>query len=406
MVLTRPGLPRSLALAVPAVLALAWMGLLGFAWSDYDHEVAPAYAALMRGEIVEFLELSPAYGGSLLIRAPFAMLPAVWDGGEVAVFRLAAVPCLLSGLVLGAVLAADRARRLGWGWPCTVVLLLVAANPVTLRALEIGHPEELFGAVLSVAAVFAALRGKPVAAAVLLGLAIGNKAWAVLAIGPVLVALEERRAFVLVLAGAIAVAATLPFALATADPVPAGKALGTSTIFQPWQIWWLLGDPSAIVIGGDGKVKPDWRGAPGWLGPIPHPLIAALWVPLTLLYVRRRDGRRPAEDALLLLALLFLLRCVLDPWNIGYYHLPFLVSLVAWEALRFHRPPVLTLLSTIAVWFIFEKAPPLLATDVEFLVYMAWALPMVAVLARWSFARGPVERPLPSPAAVPAAVPS
>jgi hypothetical protein len=114
---------------------------------------------------------------------------------------------------------------------------------------------------------------------------------------------------------------------------------------------------------------------------------------------RRRDARRPAEDALLLLALLFLLRCALDPWNIGYYHLPFLLSLVAWEALRFQRPPVLTLISTGAVWFIFEKAPAFVSPDAGFLLYMAFALPMAALLARWCFGPAAQER---RPAAAPA----
>jgi hypothetical protein len=36
--------------------------------------------------------------------------------------------------------------------PCWIALLLAAGNPLTLRALEIGHPEELFGGVLCVAA--------------------------------------------------------------------------------------------------------------------------------------------------------------------------------------------------------------------------------------------------------------
>jgi uncharacterized membrane protein len=70
---------------------------------------------------------------------------------------------------------------------------LVAGNPLMLQALSIGHPEELLGAALCVGAVLAALHKRPWLAAVLLGLAVGNKAWAVLAIGPVLLALDQRR---------------------------------------------------------------------------------------------------------------------------------------------------------------------------------------------------------------------
>jgi len=47
--------------------------------------------------------------------------------------------------------------------------------------------------VLCTAAVLCALNDRPTWAAVLLGLAIPNKEWAVLAVGPVLVALPRAR---------------------------------------------------------------------------------------------------------------------------------------------------------------------------------------------------------------------
>ena len=79
---------------------------------------------------------------------------------------------------------------------------------------------------------------------------------------------------------------------------------------------------------------------PGWIGSIAHPLIVAVMAPLTLLYVALRRHRRwrPQRDALLLLALLMLLRCVLDPWDSAYYPLPFLFALVAWEGLSHEAP--------------------------------------------------------------------
>ena len=104
-------------------------------------------------------------------------------GGDVAVFRAVGMPCLLAGVALGAVLAASLlARRAGRGTVATVVCLC-AVNPITLRALDIGHPEELLGAALCAGAVLAALRGRSTLAGVLLGLALTNKAWALLAVG-------------------------------------------------------------------------------------------------------------------------------------------------------------------------------------------------------------------------------
>jgi hypothetical protein len=45
-----------------------------------------------------------------------------------------------------------------------------------------------------------------------------------------------------------------------------------------------------------------------------------------------------AADALLLLAAIGLLRCVLDPWDVIYYHVMFLLALGAWEVLARARP--------------------------------------------------------------------
>ena len=74
--------------------------------------------------------------------------------------------------------------------------------------------------------------------------------------------------------------------------------------------------------------------------------------------MHRAVPRLGGEQILLLLALLFLLRCVLDPWNIVYYELPFLLALLAWEALcRPERPPVLTLAATALVWITLQRAP-------------------------------------------------
>ena len=83
---------------------------------------------------------------------------------------------------------------------------------------------------------------------------------------------------------------------------------------------------------------------------------------------------------MLLLALLFVLRCVLDPWNNDYYALPAIIALVAWEATSFDRPPVLALALTMATWATWEWVVPAATPDVESLVYLAWSLPLVGLL--------------------------
>src|SRR5277367_7151815 len=85
---------------------MAWLGLYGFGWNDYETEARPAFEALTHGHVLEFLRLAPAYGGSLIERAPFALLPGLWGGGELAVYRMVALPCLLASAVLGVCLVA------------------------------------------------------------------------------------------------------------------------------------------------------------------------------------------------------------------------------------------------------------------------------------------------------------
>jgi hypothetical protein len=380
------------ALGLAAGAGLAWLGLLGFVWTDYESEAAPALAALVRGDVGSFLDLCPAYGGSLIIRAPFALAASGLGGGDLAVFRAVGVPCLLAGAALGVVLAAKLAARGRGRGACAVAVLLCAGNPITLRALDMGHPEELLGGALCVGALLAALRGRGTLTAVLLGLALANKAWAVLAIGPILLALPAQRVRTLALAGAIAGAILLPLLLAGVPGVQPGAAAGTvtGTIFQPWQVWWSLGSPNEVIVGSDNVVKEGYRLAPAWLSPISHPLIVAVALPLTLLAWRRR------ADPLLLLALLFLLRCLLDPWNIAYYAIPAILAVVAWESLRFDRGPVVALALTAATWANWEWVPRYATPDAQSALYLAWSVPLALALA-WRLYAPRVAWSLPFP---------
>ncbi len=370
---------------------MSWVGLVGFAWNDYDAEVSRAMQALIAGDVGGYLSQLPAYGGSLVLRAPFAGAVAALGGGELAAYRAVSIPCLLAVAWLAVVLVRRmdaRGRTVG---ARALVLGLCVANPVTIRALDIGHPEELLAAALAIGAVLAASDRRTILAAVLLGLAIATKAWAVLAIGPVLLALPGRRLLALVIAGAVTVAVLAPIALAGA-PRSFATAGGTTgaVIFQPWQLFWWLGDSGHVVIGGNGLPKPDgWRVPPEWLSPLAHPLIVFLVVPLSALWARLRGcaPRVEGEQVLALLALLLLARCVLDPWNNVYYALPFLLTLLAWEALCVpERLPVVSLAASALVWVTFEQAPAWLSPDLQSALYLAWSLALGAWLARATFA--------------------
>jgi len=68
-------------LALAGCATLAWLGLYGFTWSDYEVETQPSLEALVHAHLDRFLTLAPVYGGSLIERAPFALLPGLWGGG-------------------------------------------------------------------------------------------------------------------------------------------------------------------------------------------------------------------------------------------------------------------------------------------------------------------------------------
>lgn len=378
--------------------AMAWLGLYGFAWNDYDTEARPAFDGLAHGHVVEFLRLAPAYGGSLVERAPFALVPSLWGGGELAVYRLVALPCLLAAAVLG-VWLVNRMRAEGHSPLSRAVTLGVCvANPLTLKALELGHPEELLGACLCVAAVLLASRDRPLPAAVLLGLAIANKEWALLAVGPVLLALPaKRRLPCLALAGAVAAAILAPLSLVSSGGFVAGArgiAAPSATIFQPWQVWWFLGHHGALVHGLFGAPKVGYRIGPPWAGVVSHPLILIVGLAMTMVFwLRRRQtggGVLLSErDALLALALLLFVRCLLDTWDTVYYPLPFILALLAWEVRgSAGRPPVLALSGTVLAWISFQWSPAHISPDAQAAFFLAWSLPLTTLLAVALYAPG------------------
>jgi hypothetical protein len=381
----------SIVVAAATLLVMAWLGLYGWAWTDWDAEARPAVDALITGHVSQFLTLAPIYGGSLMLRAPFMLLTKLWHGGELAIYRAGAAPCMAATGVLGVWLCA-RMRAAGRSTGSrAVALMLCVANPLTLAALETGHPEELLGAVLCIAAVLCAMDDRPIWAAVLLGLAIPNKEWAVLAIGPTLVALPRARFRALLLTGLVAGTVLAPLVFAPqivgssggSFAPSAATALDAGAIFQPWQIWWFLGAHGHVVRGLNLNVKVGYRTPPGWIESIGHPLIVAIMVPLSALYAvaRRRWSYQVPNAPLLLLVLLLALRCVLDPWDTSYYALPCLLALVTWESLSFNRVPVVALGAALLAWFVLQRTATLgFSADLQALIFAFVSIPSVVVL--------------------------
>ncbi len=404
-------------MAALGVACMSWLGLYGFAWNDYEVEALPAMQALVHGHFASFAQLAPSYGGSLLLRAPFAFLPGLWGGGSLAVYQAVSIPCLIAAALLGLWLCRAMRRAGHHGRLARALALgLCVANPLTLRAMELGHADELLGATLCVAAALLAsssrsrsamrhvVHPRAILAGICLGFAIASKEWALIVVGPVLLSLERGRWQMLVVTALAGGALLAPIALLSSSFVSAtGSAASTSsTIFQPWQAFWFLGSHGALVHGLFGNAKPGYRTAPSWVGPVSHPLIIAMGVLLPLALWWRRRSRacgspadrvrawRPidARDALLMLTLLMLARCLLDTWDNVYYTLPFLLSLLSWESLAFKRPPVIALGATVLCWASFQWLPTIASPDLQAGFFLAWTLPLAAAMSLRLYAPG------------------
>ncbi|MGA3361418.1 MAG: hypothetical protein ABSD82_05255 [Solirubrobacteraceae bacterium] len=381
------------ALAVGASVALLWGWWWNVALNDYATEAAPSMTALLHGHITAFLQSAPSYGASLLLRAPFALPGSLAGGSTLLVYRLGALPCLLAIGALGVWLAVDLRRAGGALLAAGLAVALCVANPITYRALATGHPEELLGGALCVAAVLLAQRGRANLAALALGLAIANKQWALLAIGPVFIALPAHRVRSLIIAGVVAGALVAPIMLSSPTIKAATSRLvvaDTGTIFNPWQIFWFFGSRGHWLPSMLGSIPRGFRLPPAWLGGRAHLLIVWLGLPLTMLAAYRRTR---AADALLLLALLLLLRCWLDPWDLVYYPLPFIFALLAWETTVARRPPIGAAAATAATWLIFWYLPAHIGVDAQAVSFLAPATLTLAALSAAVYRLRPLRRP-------------
>jgi hypothetical protein len=116
-----------------------------------------------------------------------------------------------------------------------------------------------------------------------------------------------------------------------------------------------------------------------------HPLVVVL--PAVLCLVRYRALRgRPWHHLFLVVAAVFMSRCLLDTWNHHYYALPAVLALASWEVVGQARAPfaalALSLLTTLSIVVL----PGLATADVEALAYLLWAVPFTAALVVAAFA--------------------
>jgi hypothetical protein len=358
----------ALALAVALVAAFA---LLEYRASpgDYPIDAGPALDALAAGRLHQFFVDQPLMGLlSVLLRLPFVVGAKLAGGGELWRYRLGVLPCLLVAGVFGFWLARLKGLRPD---RALLVPLLALLTPASVTAVNWGHPEELVGGVLCVAALLVAPR-RPLLAGVVLGLAVATKQWALLAVAPVILAAPAgRRWRLLAIAVVVAEALTLPlFVGNTAAFTHIGnEAAAAAPSTRVASLWFLVAKPHEVWAHG--ALSTTFYDIPAVVSRGSHPLIVLLSPLLTLVAWRRRG------DALALLALVLLARCVLDPVDNEYYHAPFVLALLAWEVMRGRTVPRLTLFACVGLWLTFHCH---LAAPVANGVYLAWTLAIGSVL--------------------------
>lgn len=339
-------------------------------FNDFYREAAPSYLALAHGQLVEALRLTPSYGGSLVLRAPFAMPVAALGAGTRAIYLASALPCVLAAVAFSVWLAlgpVGRVRRRDAGRARIAATVCCMGSPIVLILFFGGHPEEILGAVLCVAAVVLAARGRAGWAGVLAGLAVANKPWALVAVPVVIAVLPRGRIRATIFAAGSACLVLLPIVAVRDHGALRASAHGAQVagLFNPPQLLW-------------------WFGRDSWIVNDARPGIVLISVLLALLWRLRRPTVRPGtsatQDALLLLALVLLLRAALDPWNNVYYHLPFLFALLALEA-RPARMPWATMGATLALLCVVPIGLIPMAGDLRAALYAALVLTLAGGLA-------------------------
>ncbi len=394
---------RTLALGIAlAVLAAALVALWSPSGMDYlapscvnsvCDDAGPSIDALSHGDLREFFAEQPPMGSfSLLLRTPPAVASNLVDGGDLLVYRSGVFICVLAAGLLAVFLAMSMIRR---GRPWTIWALVAAAivvNPLTYQAAYWGHPEEVLAAALTVGALIASGRRRWLLGGLMLGAALATKQWAALAVVPALIAAPAgTRVRLALTAAALAAALAVPMLAADPDRFQAAQEMVSSAssytnTVTATNLWWPFSSRSTDKgIDGFGQTTTITQySLPDDVGRVLHLGVIAVALALSLLYARRR-GRGNPDDVLQLVALLFLLRCVLDPLTFSYHHVPFLIALISFEALR--RPvPVLSAVAIGSLLLMNEVVVPIGEPVLINVAYLAWTIPLAGAMALSLFA--------------------
>jgi hypothetical protein len=343
--------------AVSALATSVWLALRTTGLGDYPNDGGPAVDALLHGRAHAFFHANPAMGTlSVYVRVPFAALAYLGHPTAQNLYRWGSVPCVAAVAIAGLWLArVARSRGVGVTGQLAIVAVSLG-NPMVGSALALGHPEELLTAALAVCALMAAVEGRTAPAAILLGLALASKQWAVLSILPVLLALGGGRLRALAMACATAAVLTLPLAIGSPSAFLANQVflVHQQVYLHPAAHSWLYPlAPEVRIVGLHGSVS--WPTLSPTVVGLVHPLIIVVAAGLAAAVWVRRRGRPSLDELFTLTALVYLLRCTLDTETMPYFHLPLLLTLLAWDGLHGDRLPLRAIAGAGVGYFLFQR---------------------------------------------------
>jgi hypothetical protein len=209
----------------------------------------------------------------------------------------------------------------------------------------------------------------------------------VVAVLPVLFALDRGRWQAFLGAIAIAVLVTVPEAIAAPASFLhnqlhlADQERGRTGSILSW--FWPPAPTRTIHVIVEGtRVSLRKHRLPLVLVDSSHSLIIAVdvLVAAAVARVRRLPLRR--DDAFALMALVLLLRCTLCLETMPYYHAPLFVDLLAWDALRGERIPIRALSAAAGAYVLFDRLEVLASASTTSLAYCA-----VTIIATILFVR-------------------
>jgi hypothetical protein len=340
---------------------------------------------------------------SLALRAPAVAIAHAAGGDILDEYRAGAAACLAVASLI-AVWLAWLAHRRGAALPAVLgALALWTIAILWSRAFTLGHPEEPLAAALALAAMAVAASRRPLAAGILIGLAIGTKEWALL-VAPAVLLLGLPADWRRLAVGTVAAVALTTGVMAVGNPssfrsAHEGQRVGDQRTVTPATLWYRLGDKR--IVGREGGQVLFEVYPPKAIGRWCRPFVILFALLASLLFAWRRGWGSPAAFALA--AFVLLARDLLDTQTFSYHLIPMLMTVAAWEVFAKRRLPVVAAAAMVA----FQVTVHAVANSPDIssygfnTIFLAWTLPLLALLGveaygRPSWASGTRSSPAPT----------